>query len=213
MPVAERANAGLHPHVIDRVLQQVPDREARILDLGCGSGSMLGRLARLGYRRLHGIDISLPAEPTVGVSFSEADLDSPVLPFEAESLDLVLCVEVIEHMENPGHLLKEIARVLHPCGRLLITTPNVHSIEARLRLLLLGELKQFDRIGDPTHIAPIFNHPFALLLHRHGLQAEQSWGYPLDGGSPTSRPALRALAGMLKLFGLKGTPAGDQLCG
>jgi len=40
----------------------------------------------------------------------------------------------------------------------------------------------------------------------------QRWGFPLDGGSPTSRPVLRLLAGTLRLLGLKGAPAGDQLC-
>jgi hypothetical protein len=93
-----------------------------------------------------------------------------------------------------------------------LTTPNVHSVEARLRLLLLGELKQFDCIGDPTHIAPVFSHPFALLLRRHGLQVKQRWGFPLDGSSPTSRPALRLAARLLGGLGLKGAPAGDQLC-
>lgn len=212
MSSLERANAGLHPHVVERVLAEVHDRRSRIVDLGCGSGAMLGRLATQGYRELHGIDIARPADPLPGITFTEADLDAPVLPFEPGSIDLLLCVEVIEHVENPGALLKEVARVLHPQGRLLVTTPNLHSVEARLRLLLLGELKQFDRIGDPTHIAPVFSHPFALLLRRQGLQVEERWGFPLNGASPTSRPALRLLANMLGLLGLKGAPAGDQLC-
>ena len=212
MPKIERANAGLHPHIIEHALALVHDRRARILDLGCGSGAMLESLLAHGYRDLHGIDIARPADPTPGITFIEADLDAPVLPFEADSLNLVLCVEFIEHVENPGALLREIARVLHPQGRLLLTTPNLHSVEARLRLLLLGQLKQFDRIGDPTHIAPVFSHPFAVLLRRHGLQVERRWGYPVDGSSPTSRPALRLAARLLRGLGLKGEPAGDQLC-
>jgi hypothetical protein len=94
----------------------------------------------------------------------------------------------------------------------MATTPNLHSIEARLRLLLQGGLKQFDAIGDPTHITPIFRYPFTQLLARHGLRISRDWGHPLDGCSPTSRPLLRLLAGAAALAGLRGHPAGDNLC-
>ena len=107
---------------------------------------------------------------------------------------------------------RPVARVLAPDGVLLVTTPNVHSVQARLRYLLLGELKQFDAIGDPTHITPVFEFPFRRLLARHGLEVAQRWGFPEDGSSPTSRAGLSALAGALSLLGVRGSPAGDQLC-
>lgn len=212
MALSERANAGLHPHVVNEVLAQAPDRQARILDLGCGSGALLGRLQAQGYTELHGIDIAAPAQPAGGIRYAEADFDNATLPYETFAFDLVLCVEVVEHLENPGAVLRELARVLRPGGRLLLTTPNVHSLEARLRLLLRGELKQFDRIGDPTHVSPVFLHPFKLLLQRQGLRIERVWGFPLDGSSPTSRPVLRWAARVLGWLGFKGSPAGDQLC-
>jgi hypothetical protein len=88
----------------------------------------------------------------------------------------------------------------------------MHSLEARLRLLLQGGLKQFDAIGDPTHITPIFRYPFAKLLARHGLRIGRDWGHPSDGQSPTSRPLLRTLARAVHLAGLRGQPAGDNFC-
>jgi hypothetical protein len=94
----------------------------------------------------------------------------------------------------------------------LLTTPNVHSIEARTRFLLLGKLKQFDAIGDPTHVYPVFRFPFERLLRRHGFAVVQTWGFPEDGSSPTSRPGLHRVARLLGLLGLAGSPAGDQLC-
>ena len=160
MKLTERANPGLHEHIIERAIAATPDRSATVLDIGCGSGALLVRL----------------------------------------------------HIENAGAFLAEIRRVLAPTGRLLLTTPNVHSVEARLRLLLLGQLKQFDSIGDPTHLYPVFNFPFNRLLARHGLRVTQRWGYPQDGTSPTSRSALRSLASLARFMGLRGDPDGDQLC-
>ena len=47
----------LHPHVAAKVHALAPDPETRILDLGCGSGALLERLAGMGYRQLTGVDI------------------------------------------------------------------------------------------------------------------------------------------------------------
>lgn len=212
MNTSERANAGLHPHILHRITALVPDKSLRILDVGCGTGVMLGKLAALGYSNLHGLDIAPPDQRMAGVSFTACDLDDCKTPFEASSQDLIVSVEVFEHIENLGSLLAEIARVLTQDGWLLVTTPNIHSIEARLRFFLLGRLKQFDAIGDPTHITPVFLHPFKRLLRRHDLELVEAWGHPLDGHSPTSRRVLRWASGLLKWVGLPASIPGDQLC-
>lgn len=211
MELSERANNGLHAHVISHVLKAVPDRDGVILDVGCGTGALLAQLRDRGYRQLTGLDISPPRD-VAGIGFHSVDLDGPLLPIADQSVDLALAVEVIEHMENPGALLGEIRRTLRPSGHFLLTTPNVHSVEARLRLLLLGKLKQFDQLGDPTHLYPVFRFPFARLIKRYGFVIDEAWGYPLDGSSPTSRRGLSVLAGLARLIGVKGSPDGDQLC-
>jgi 2-polyprenyl-3-methyl-5-hydroxy-6-metoxy-1,4-benzoquinol methylase len=212
MKLVERANSGLHSHVAQRLAGVLEHKDAKVLDLGCGTGAFLARLASLGYTRLHGVDIVLPQDMSSGASFSACDLDSERLPFDDASLDLIVSVEVFEHVENMGLLLGEVARTLSRDGVLIMTTPNVHSIEARLRFLLLGKLKQFDHIGDPTHVYPVFMHSFARMLNRHSLEVIDCWGYPLDGDSPTSRRSLRVAARLLKAMGLSATPEGDHLC-
>lgn len=192
-------------------MASVTDRGARILDLGCGTGAFLRRLATIGYRALDGIDIALPGQSIAGVTLHESDFDR-AWPFEAERFDAIVAIEVIEHVENMGLVLSELARVFKPDGVVLITTPNVHSVEARTRWLMRSELKQFDTLGDPTHISPVFLFPFKCLAGRHGLRLTRHWGHPLDGSSPTSRPALRWLASGLRILGLRAHPGGDQLC-
>lgn len=211
MTTQERAIRGLHDHVMRQVQQLALDRDAPIVDLGCGSGAMLRRLKAAGFSNLAGLDIAPPA-PEPGITYHAVDLDGGRLPLPDGEVSLLVAVEIIEHMENLGSLLSEIRRVLAPGGRALVTTPNVHSAEARVRMFLLGSLKQFDTLGDPTHVAPIFLFPFRRLAGRHGLSIARYWGFPDDGSSPTSRPALRRLAWAAKVLGVRGDPHGDQLC-
>jgi hypothetical protein len=59
---------------------------------------------------------------------------------------------------------------------------------------LSDRLKQFDSKGDPTHTMPIVLFPFSRLLNRHGFTVLESWGFPEDGNSPTSRLLMRLAA-------------------
>lgn len=212
MKKPERANEGLHEHMAQVIAQSGLPKSARILDLGCGSGAFLMRLRAEGFRVLSGLDIVPPDDLPEDIHVSALDLDTGLMPFADGQFDLIVAIEVLEHVENLGTAISEIGRMLAPAGMCMATTPNLHSIEARLRLLLQGGLKQFDAIGDPTHITPFFRYPFTQLLARHGLRVARDWGHPLNGSSPTSRPLLRLLARAAALAGLRGYPAGDNLC-
>ncbi|MGB5136335.1 MAG: methyltransferase domain-containing protein [Prochlorococcaceae cyanobacterium] len=194
-----------------KVRKLAPHPEARILDLGCGSGALLELLAGMGYRHLTGVDIS-PPPSSAGVTYQQADLDHFTLSSAKQSFDLALAIEVIEHIENPGLFLAELARLLKPGGLALFTTPNLHSAQAKLLFALTDRLKQFDAKGDPTHIMPIVQFPFTRLLNRHGFELLESWGFPEDGSSPTSRQVIRLLSRLLSPLLRSRIAHGDNLC-
>jgi 2-polyprenyl-3-methyl-5-hydroxy-6-metoxy-1,4-benzoquinol methylase len=100
----------------------------RVLDAGCGIGYGSNILAEAGAAEVTGVDI---AEPVIeaarmgaasGVSFQPGDVAALDLP--ADSFDLVVCFEVIEHVEDTDAVLDELARVLAPGGLLFISSPN-----------------------------------------------------------------------------------------
>jgi SAM-dependent methyltransferase len=100
----------------------------RVLDAGCGIGYGSNMLAEAGAAEVHGVDI---AEPVIeaaaqgagpGVTFTTGDVAA--LDLDAESSDLVVCFEVIEHVVDTDAVLDELARVLAPGGLLLISSPN-----------------------------------------------------------------------------------------
>jgi 2-polyprenyl-3-methyl-5-hydroxy-6-metoxy-1,4-benzoquinol methylase len=210
--LSERTSGKVHEFVAERLIKLAPERDAKILDVGCGTGALLVRLHTFGFKNLYGVDIAPPLNLKGGINFFECDLDNFNVPLEAGTVDLALAVEVIEHIENIGQLLQELSRLLRPNGSIMLTTPNVHSVEARVRYLLTGNLKQFDVLGDPTHVTPIFQFPFERILRRHGFFVIEAWGFPIDGSNLTYGSSARFLANMARLFGAKDAPRGDILC-
>ncbi|HEV2033372.1 MAG TPA: methyltransferase domain-containing protein [Candidatus Dormibacteraeota bacterium] len=95
----------------------------RILDVGCGTGTMLIYLARFGNAQ--GVDIDeeaieyCHARGLTQVSQSAADS----LPFSNDTFELVTVLDVIEHIDDDVGVLREVRRVLRPGGRLLVTVP------------------------------------------------------------------------------------------
>jgi ubiquinone/menaquinone biosynthesis C-methylase UbiE len=115
-------------------------KDARIVELGCGDGSLLVEVANaLGIRDFYGVDIDESALKKAvgrGVKVFKADLNSDPLPFKDGFFDAVLMEEVIEHLVNPDNAIREAFRVLKAGGLLLLSTPNLAWWLNRLALLL-----------------------------------------------------------------------------
>jgi ubiquinone biosynthesis O-methyltransferase len=107
----------------------------KVLDIGCQYGVFSFYLAQKGAK-VTGMDISRrwidrcrrEAEDKYGDK--ELDFlvgDAQQLPFEDKSFDIVVCSEVVEHVDHPGNVMSEINRVLVPGGVLVLSTPNTAS--------------------------------------------------------------------------------------
>lgn len=99
---------------------------ARVLDVGCGSGTFTGLLAERGYRA-SGLDISpklvaLARRKFPRIDFHEGDAEN--LPFGHESFDGVLLSGLVHHFRDPRRLAAEVYRVLKPGGRFVAFDPN-----------------------------------------------------------------------------------------
>jgi 2-polyprenyl-3-methyl-5-hydroxy-6-metoxy-1,4-benzoquinol methylase len=98
-----------------------------VLDAGCGTGYGARILAAAGAASVTGVDVSAEAveatKETPGLdAVVQADLRD--LPFDDDSFDLVVCWEVIEHIEEGARAIAEFRRVLRPDGILLVSSPN-----------------------------------------------------------------------------------------
>ncbi len=107
------------------LLEQLPDTEAEVLDLGCGTGLTCLLLAEHGYSRLDGIDISkemlqVARERGIYRDLLAADLNQP-LQFESASYDGIISSGTFTHGHVGPEPLDEVFRVLRPGGILACT--------------------------------------------------------------------------------------------
>ena len=144
----------LHRHRFRALLTAIGHEPARdILEIGATPGQFTEILATAGYR-VTATDL-FPEQRAalwqrLGVAVQFCNLDEQTLPYPDSSFDVVVFSEVIEHLTaSPLHALREMARVLRPGGRLIVSTPNQHYLKSRMRTLadvLLA--RPFEPFGD-----------------------------------------------------------------
>ena len=128
----------------------------RILDIGCGNGSLSNFIAQQGYEVV-GIEesesgIKLASENFPDCKFIQGSIYN--LPYQKleDKFDVAICLEVIEHLFYPKELVRAAKKVLKPNGRLMITTPY-HGYLKNLMLAVTGKMdKHFTALWDGGHI-------------------------------------------------------------
>ena len=140
----------------------------RLADIGCGRGELS---ALLGQRSQDVMMMDSYRPPTLppGASFVQADLNGN-WPIESGSIDMAFAVEVIEHVENPRHFMREFARILKPGGFGYVSTPNNHSLLSKLTMLLKGEHRFFQGLSYPGHITPLLECDCQRILAERKLR-------------------------------------------
>ncbi|MEL6583939.1 MAG: bifunctional 2-polyprenyl-6-hydroxyphenol methylase/3-demethylubiquinol 3-O-methyltransferase UbiG [Pseudomonadota bacterium] len=148
-----------------------------VLDLGCGGGFMAEAMAKRGAQ-VTGLDPAADAiaaaerhAAETGLNISYLTGTAEALPFDDASFDIVVCVDVFEHLEDLDAVLAEIARVLKPGGQLAFDTINATLI-ARVAMVLIAE-NLLGLLPKGTHDPAGFIKPADLLarLDRQGLQS------------------------------------------
>lgn len=171
---------------VTELLADVPSQGKTLLDVSCKDGELLQALYPRGFL-LRGTNF----EPS-GTTASKSQLDGiPIdtgidllkpLPYADASFDVVLLVEVIEHLENHRAALSELARILKPGGVFILTTPNIMRLSSRFHFFLCGYHKtkrRFIPFDTPLaqahrfHTYPIDLPILYYLCKQNGLELEQ----------------------------------------
>jgi ubiquinone/menaquinone biosynthesis C-methylase UbiE len=132
------------------VLSNVLDKDRKILDIGCGEGITLEKVAQMPTRKLTlGIDLS-EENVTICSSFGLPVIygSAYCLPFRENYFDVCLMLESVEHMDQPTQAIMEAHRVLKPGGKLVVVTPH----DRNFLVSRLMTLKVKEAFYDPGHL-------------------------------------------------------------
>jgi 2-polyprenyl-6-hydroxyphenyl methylase/3-demethylubiquinone-9 3-methyltransferase len=191
----------LNPARLGYVATQRPLRGARVLDVGCGGGLLSEAMAREGARVL-GIDLSTELIDIARLHRLEArqagvalDLDYRVQAVEAladeepASFDAITCMELLEHVPEPGSIVAACARLLKPGAPLVLSTVN--RTPAAFALAIVGAEYVARLLPIGTHDFRSFIKPSELtrVLRDVGLAVEDVSGLHYDPLRKTAQVA------------------------
>lgn len=159
-------------HARKEISHLLPKNCGRVLEIGCGSGATLGWLRQNHHAvRTVGVEIA-EAAANKARSFADGvyclDFEQHDLPGGVQKFDLVLCLDVLEHMVNPWTVVDRLAtRYLETGGTLIVSLPNVRHYSVVLPLLFGGRWNYEDAgLLDRTHLR-FFTKASAKALLSH----------------------------------------------
>jgi len=123
-------------HFVKRLFESIEDLSGKVvIDIPAGSGYISDVLRQRGAA-VQAFDLFPEFFKADGIECVKADLTKS-LPIETGCADYVLCQEGIEHLPNQLFALQEFGRILKPEGSLILTTPNISHLRAKLSNLLV----------------------------------------------------------------------------
>lgn len=188
---------------VKRHLRSLGDLTGRTaVDVPAGAG-LMSRVLREQGGTVESYDLFPELFDVEGMTCSRADL-SERLPISDAHADLVLCQEAIEHVPDQLGMLRELSRILKPGGRLILSTPNVSNLRARLSGFLL-ESELFNRL-PPNELDAVwlaaedrddvyFGHLFLIGAQRLRVLARIA-GFRIARVLPTKWSAMSVILGV-----------------
>jgi 2-polyprenyl-6-hydroxyphenyl methylase/3-demethylubiquinone-9 3-methyltransferase len=177
-----------NPWVARHVEGAFGDRRCAVLDIGCGAGFLSNHLAALGHTvtgldaSSESLDVAARHDATGTVRYDHGD--ALALPYADGAFDIVCAMDFLEHVEDPGRVIGEAARVLAPGGLFFFHTFNRNWLSW---LVIIKGVEWFVK-NTPAdmHVLHLFLRPDEVsgMCRAHGLETvEQVGSRPIFGRS------------------------------
>ena len=172
------------------ILSLLPRKMNCLLEIGCGFGNTLKYIKdnyqcdwACGVELVH--EAAEIARSKVDLVI-EGDIENIDLPIEPETLDVIFCLDVLEHLINPWNVMSKLRVLLKPDGVIIASIPNVRNFHVILPLIFWGEWEYLDRgILDKTHLRFFTRSTAIKLIESSGLKIDMIKETGFERGSKT----------------------------
>lgn len=173
------------------------DPTASILEIGCGSGAT-GALALSQHRcgRYVGVELFESAAEEARKVLSEVitgNVENMSFDWQPASFDALILSEVLEHLVEPGRVVKDLARFVRPGGVVMASSPNIAHWRV-VKEIASGRFNLADRgVFDRTHLRWFTPDTFAAMFEEAGFKVD--WLGPVTPFSARTATLLRLTGG------------------
>ena len=183
-----------------RLIAEMIEPESRVLDIGCGDGSLLAYLAREKGVDARGMELSqsgVNACVRHGLSVIQGDADHDLDAFPAGAFDIAVLSQTLQATRHPRHVVEELVRI---GKRAIVSFPNFGFWRIRLGLLWRGRMPVSELLNNSWSDTPNIHlctiRDFVVLCDELGTKIERS--ITLDRhGRPFSLDPRGGLANLL----------------
>jgi len=155
------------------IISQIIDKNARVIDLGCGDGKLLSLLAHT--KQIDGCGIEISAEGvrtsiSKGLSVIQGNLEEIISNYPANHFDYSILSQTLQELRNPDFVLDQMTRISHHA---LIAFFNLAHLKFRLKILFKGRFPQSKDMPyswQNTNILFLSVKEFDFYCQSHGLQ-------------------------------------------
>lgn len=141
---------------IEPLLRLGKGQTCRALEIGCAEGHTLEWLKQAGYCSwVAGVEPYAERHPqnTSIDRFDRLDIETQLPDISPASLDMILCLDVLEHLNNPWDAVRRLSGLLKPGGLWIISVPNIRNYHVLVDLAFHGRFHYTDSgIMDRTHL-------------------------------------------------------------
>lgn len=159
------------------LISLVPPRpENRVLEIGSGKGGTLMSLKNMKRAQevvgveLMEIEDSYQQAPEIDKMII-GDIEAMEIPYPEDYFDVILCGDVLEHLNDPWSVLKHLKQLLKPGGKVIMSLPNIREFNAMVKIFLRGDFTYTDSgTFDETHLRFFCKRNMKELVERSGLE-------------------------------------------
>ena len=174
------------------ILPLMPAFAEVALEVGCGNGATLHYLKEQGFcRKTIGMEMHTAVADQAKEMLDEVIIGNAEILIKEQpknSIDLILCLDVLEHTVEPWQFIDQAAQLLKPGGRIIASIPNIRTAVVLSKLLVKGTFDYHDGAGimDRTHLRYFTRKSALALMNRAPMEVYKLLPAPNAKGSKSA---------------------------